>query len=99
MRPGLAGVAERARVYQSRELGEYVEYREPWPRSIMIATPWLLAGLFVAVETALGHFTVGCVGKGVDQVCGAAAVEATRDSYYLIAAVLLLVAGVFIFRS
>ena len=92
-------MAERVRVHQSRELGEYVEYREPWRRSFMVSTPWLLVGLYIAVEAALGHFVVGCIGKGVEQVCGAPAVEPTRDSYYLIAAVFLIVGGTFTFRS
>jgi hypothetical protein len=92
-------VAERVRVHHSRELGEYVEYREPWRRSFLFAIPLLLVGLYIAVEAALGNFVVGCMGKGVEQVCGAPAVEPTRQSYYLLAAVLLLAAGGVIFRS
>jgi hypothetical protein len=65
----------------------------------MISAPWLLVGLYIAVEAALGHFAVGCMGKGVEKVCGAPVVEPTRDSYYLIAAVFLVVGGLFTFRS
>jgi hypothetical protein len=82
------------RVRTSARLGEYVEFGEPWRRSLLVIGLWL-AGAALCVEWATTtQFSTDCY-RGV---CGAQAAEANKQAVVWMAVVCFVGSALFIWR-
>ena len=82
------------RVRTSARLGEYIEFGEPWRRSLLVIGLWL-AGAALCVEWATTtQFSTDCY-RGV---CGAQAAEANKQTVVWMAVVCFVGSALFIWR-
>jgi hypothetical protein len=82
------------RVRSSRQLGEYVEYGEPWRRSLLVIGVWLAAGAVFVIAAGTASASVECF----NTYCRHTSADEARQGDYLSTFICFVGASVFIWR-
>ena len=92
--PTSAWLPQIGRVRTTPELGEYIEYGEPWRRSLPVICIWLAAAAFFVIQAGSASASFECLNTW----CRSTSADASRQGDYLSSVICFAGAAIFTWR-